>query len=98
MRKAALRGATPALPTMTVAQDGESVRGLAMRGLEAKTMDPCRAGRRLRVVPTVGHIPVQTFTNGVADRAVFTWIADDCGRSTVKNPSGTARRHLRVVR
>ncbi|MGW7291861.1 site-specific integrase [Streptomyces xiamenensis] len=85
MRKAARRGVTPALATMTVAEYGESVWGLAMRGLEAKTMDPYRAGWRLRVIPTVGHIPVQAFTNGVADRAVFTWIADDCGRSTVKN-------------
>lgn len=85
MGKAANRGVTPALATMTVAEYGTTVWALAMRGLEAKTMDPYRAGWRLRVVPTVGHIPVQSFTNGIADRAVYGWIADECSRSTVKN-------------
>jgi hypothetical protein len=37
---------------------------LSMRGLEAETMDPHRAGWRLRVVPSIGHFPLQTITNG----------------------------------
>jgi len=37
------------------------------------------------VVPTLGHIPVRMLTNGVVDRAVHGWIADECERSTVKN-------------
>jgi integrase len=85
VRRAASRGITPAVATMTLAEYGEEEWALAMRGLEAKTMDPYRAGWRLRVVPTLGHIPVQTITNGVVDRAVYGWIADECGRSTVKN-------------
>ncbi|WP_329173355.1 tyrosine-type recombinase/integrase [Streptomyces sp. NBC_01477] len=70
---------------MTLAEYGNGEWDLAMRGLEAKTLDPYRAGWRLRVVPSLGHIPVQLFTNGVVDRAVSAWIADECSRSTVKN-------------
>jgi integrase len=58
---------------------------LAMRGLEAKTLDPYMAGWRKRVVPTLGHLAVRMITNGVVDRAVHGWIADECSRSTVKN-------------
>ncbi|MFD8334705.1 tyrosine recombinase XerC [Streptomyces solisilvae] len=88
MERAASRGVTPATATMSLAEYGAEdaeVWPLAMRGLEAKTLDPYRAGWRLRVVPTLGHIPVQVITNGVVDRAVYGWIADDCSRSTVKN-------------
>lgn len=58
--------------------------GLASRGLEGETLDPYLAGWRKRVVSTRGHIPVRMVTNGVVDRAVHAWIADECGRSTVK--------------
>jgi integrase len=85
MQRAASRGITPATATMPLAEYGEEEWTLAMRGLEAKTLDPYRAGWRLRVVPTLGRIPVQAITNGVVDRAVYGWIADQCGRSTVKN-------------
>ncbi|MGK5534301.1 tyrosine-type recombinase/integrase [Streptomyces sp. URMC 129] len=85
MHRAARRGVTPDVATMTLTEYGTSVWDLAMRGLEAKTMDPYRAGWRLRVVPTLGHIGVQAITNGVVDRAVYGWIADDYGLSTVKN-------------
>jgi integrase len=85
MQRAASRGITPATATMTLAEYGQEEWDLAMRGLEAKTMDPYRAGWRLRVVPTLGHIPVHMITNGVVDRAVYGWIADECSRSTVKN-------------
>ena len=36
-------------------------------------------------MPTLGHIPVSMITYGAVDRAVHGWIADECGRSTVKN-------------
>jgi integrase len=85
MRKAASRGITPATATLTLAEYGDEVWDLAMRGLESKTLDPYRAGWRLRVVPTLGHLPVQVIGNGLVDRAVYGWIADECGRSTVKN-------------
>jgi integrase len=37
------------------------------------------------VIPTLGHLSVRMITNGAVDRAVHGWIADECGRSTVKN-------------
>jgi integrase len=85
LQRAASRGVTPATATMTLQDYGEEEWNLAMRGLEAKTMDPYRAGWRLRVIPTLGHLPVRTITNGVVDRAVYGWIADECSKSTVKN-------------
>ncbi|NJQ14384.1 tyrosine-type recombinase/integrase [Streptomyces bohaiensis] len=88
MRRLAARGITPDTATMTLAEYGaedSEVWPLAMRGLEAKTLDPYRAGWRLRVVPTLGHIGVAGVTNGIVDRAVHSWIADGHSRSTVKN-------------
>ncbi|GGV37176.1 integrase [Kitasatospora herbaricolor] len=85
MRKAASRGIDPAAATMTLAEYGNANWELAMRGLEPKTLDPYRAGWRLRVVPALGHLGVATITNGLADRAVYGWIADECSRSTVKS-------------
>jgi integrase len=85
MRRAARGGIDPGAATMRLAEYGESVMTLATRGLERKTLDPYFAGWRKRVVPTLGHIPVRMVTNGVVDRAVHGWIADECSRSTVKN-------------
>ncbi|WKX69414.1 site-specific integrase [Streptomyces sp. XD-27] len=85
MVRAASRGATPAMATMSLAEYGDEYWDLAMRGLEAKTMDPYGAGWRLRVVPTLGHLQVPTVSHGVIDRAVYGWIADGHGRSSVKN-------------
>jgi hypothetical protein len=53
--------------------------------VERKTLDPHLARWRLRVVPPLGHIPVRMITNGVVDRAGYSWIEDECSRSTVKN-------------
>jgi integrase len=85
MKQAAAGGADPFAGTMTLADYGNATMPLALRGLEAKTTDPYLAGWRKRVVPTIGHIAVQMITHGVVDRAVHSWIADECGRSTVKN-------------
>ncbi|ASO21049.1 integrase [Actinoalloteichus hoggarensis] len=85
LKKAAQGGVNPLMATMSLAEFGESVMDLATRGLEKKTLDPYRAGWRKRVVPTLGHIPVRMITNGVVDRGLRSWIADECGRSTVKN-------------
>jgi hypothetical protein len=38
---------------------GDAVMPLAVRGLEAKTLDPYLAGWRKRVVPALGHLPVR---------------------------------------
>jgi integrase len=85
LRKAAAGGVGPASAIMTLAEYGELNMLLALRGLEAKTTDPYRAGWKLRVAPTLGHLPIRMITNGAVDRAVHGWIADACGKSTVKN-------------
>ncbi|MEV4140555.1 site-specific integrase [Dactylosporangium sp. NPDC049742] len=85
MQRAARGGVDPTAATMRLTDYGEAVMTLATRGLERKTLDPYLAGWRKRVVPTLGHLPVRMITNGAVDRAVHGWIADECGRSTVKN-------------
>jgi integrase len=70
---------------MTLVEYGDAVMPLALRGLEGKTLDPYLAGWRKRVVPVLGHLPVRMLSNGVVDRAVHGWIAEQCSRSTVKN-------------
>ncbi|MBW4717426.1 tyrosine-type recombinase/integrase [Saccharothrix obliqua] len=78
-------GTDPDAGAMKLTDYGNANMELALRGLEAKTRDPYLAGWRKRVVPTIGHIEVQAITYGVVDRAVHGWIADECGRSVVKN-------------
>ncbi len=85
MVRAARGGVDPTAATMRLAEYGNTVMTLATRGLERKTLDPYLAGSRKRVVPTLGHLPVRMITNGAVDRAVHSWIADECSRSTVKN-------------
>ena len=85
MERAARRGVAPDTLTTTLADYGETNMTLALRGLEAKTTDPYLAGWRKRVVPTLGHLPLTMITNGAVDRAVHSWIAEECGQSTVKN-------------
>ncbi|MEU8495206.1 tyrosine-type recombinase/integrase [Streptomyces lavendulae] len=83
--EAAQAGINPSLATMPLADYGTANMDLALRGLELKTLDPYMAGWRLRVVPSLGHLPVRMITNGAVDRTVYRWIADELSRSTVKN-------------
>ncbi len=85
MHRAAGGGIDPAAATMRLAEYGDAVNHLALRGLEGKTLDPYLAGWRKRIVPALGHIPIRMITHGAVDRAVHLWIADECSRSTVKN-------------
>ncbi|MFF0527777.1 tyrosine-type recombinase/integrase [Nocardia amikacinitolerans] len=85
VRQAAARGVDPKMATATLAVYGAANLERALRGVEPKTRDPYLAGWHRRLVPTVGHLPVTMITAGVADRAVDAWIAQGCGRSTVKN-------------
>ncbi|WP_328912513.1 MULTISPECIES: site-specific integrase [unclassified Streptomyces] len=85
VRRLAGRGITPDIAESTLAEYGQSVMDLAMRGLEPKTLSPYMCGWRLRVIPTLGHLKVTAITNGLADRAVHGWIADQVGKSTIKN-------------
>ena len=55
------------------------------RGIDpTSTFDPYAAGLRLRVMPTLGHLPVAMISAGLVDRAIDTW-EQEHGRSTVKN-------------
>jgi integrase len=85
IERLAERGGDPKAATSTLQEYGEGVMHLAVRGLEAKTLDPYMAGWRKRVVPTLGHLGVRMISNGLVDRVVYGWIADECSRSTVKN-------------
>ncbi|MEV6566274.1 tyrosine-type recombinase/integrase [Streptomyces kronopolitis] len=72
-------------PAMSLTAYGERRWPAAMHGLETLTMSPYQAGWRLRVVPSIGHVPVREVTRRVVNRALHCWIADECGLSTVKN-------------
>lgn len=85
LEHAAVNGLDPTAATLSLADYGNANLNVALRGLEAKTLDPYLAGWRKRVVPALGHIPVRMMTNGAVDRAVTGWIADGHSRSTVKN-------------
>lgn len=89
MQRAAANGVDPHAATMTLAEYGEMNLQLALRGLEGKTTDPYLAGWRTRIKPTLGHLPMSMITHGVVYRAVLDtesgWIANGCGKSTVKN-------------
>jgi integrase len=95
MRQAAQGGVDPSAANQRLAEYGDAVQQLALRGLEAKTLDPYLAGWRKRVVPALGHIPVRMITHGAVDRAVHGWIADECGRSTVKNSLAVLSRVMK---
>ena len=85
MRDAARAGLDLDMAVKSLASYGEVIMPLAIRSLELKTLDPYMAGWHKRVIPTLGHLPVRMISHGVVDRAVHSWIADGCGRSTVKN-------------
>lgn len=85
MQRAAAGGIDPTAATMCLNEYGDLNMNLALRGLEGKTSDPYLAGWRRRVVPTLGHLPVTMITYGAVDRAVMSWIADGCSKSTIKN-------------
>ncbi|QLY33976.1 site-specific integrase [Nocardia huaxiensis] len=85
IQQAASRGVDPAMATATLKDYGDTNWDIAMRGVEAKTLDPYRAGWRRRVVPTLGHLPITMITAGIADRAVGMWIAEGHSKSTIKN-------------
>ena len=91
MQRAARWRVDPVAATMTLADYGDAVMSLAVRGLEAKTLDPYLAGWRKRVVPEMGHLPVRMITNSAVDQVVHAWIADECGRSTCEEQPGHAR-------
>jgi hypothetical protein len=82
---AAESGLDPDRFSQSLADYGTSVLDLALRGLEPKTTVPYLSGWRMRILPSLGHIPTRVLTTGAVDRAVRGWIADGAGRSSVKN-------------
>lgn len=56
MRDMARAGVDPEMAVKPLADYGEIIMPLAIRGLERKTLDPYMAGWRKRVVPTLGHL------------------------------------------
>jgi hypothetical protein len=77
---------------MSLADYGNLNMSLALRGLELKTTHPYLAGWRTRVVPALGHLPVRMITHGPVDRAVQGWIADETGKSSIKNSNAVLVR------
>nr|WP_232328541.1 site-specific integrase [Kibdelosporangium sp. MJ126-NF4] len=93
MKRAAANGVDPHTANMTLAEYGnannEANLKLALRGLEDKTLPPYLSGWKLRIVPSLGHLPIRMLTTGAVERAVVDpdhgWIANECGISTIKN-------------
>lgn len=85
VRNLARSGVDPRMAIKTLAEYGEAVMSLAVRGLEKKTLDPYMAGWHKRVIPDLGYLTIQMITQGLVDRAVHAWIADGCSKSTIKN-------------
>ncbi|HET9777673.1 MAG TPA: site-specific integrase [Propionibacteriaceae bacterium] len=71
--------------TQTLAEYVTFIGDRWTRGIDpTSTYDPYSAGLRLRVVPTLGHLPVGMITAGLVDRAIDQW-ETEFGRSTIKN-------------
>ncbi|WP_394362131.1 tyrosine-type recombinase/integrase [Amycolatopsis sp. SB7-3] len=85
MERATASGIDPTAAEMPLGEYGDLNLSIAIRGLAAKTTDSYLAGWRKRVKPTIGHLPVNSITYGVVDRAAMGWIADGCSKSTIKN-------------
>ena len=99
MKRAASQGITPHTFDMTLAEYGQSVWDLSMRGLEENSVALYEQGWRLRVVPAMGHIKVTAITNGITDRVLCTWVDEEVGRSTIKNTlAGLVRVMEQAVR
>jgi len=95
----ATRGALdPALSTAPLAEYGAANMGLILRGLQTTTHPVYLEGWRLRVVPSLGHLPPQLITAGAVDRAVHAWIADGDKVSVIKNALAILGRALEQAR
>jgi integrase len=72
-------------PGQTLSDYVTSIGDRWTRGIDpTSTYDPYSAGLRLRVLPTLGHLPVGLITAGLVDRAIDRW-EQQHSRSTVKN-------------
>ncbi|MEV7124031.1 hypothetical protein [Kitasatospora griseola] len=85
----------PRLSTIPLSEYAERRLPVILAGLESTTHSPYLAGLRLRILPDLGHLPVGLITTGMIQDAVYAWIADGCGRSTVKSTLAMLHRILR---
>jgi integrase len=82
MRKATESGIDPG---QTLSSYVDSLGERWARGIDkTSTYHPYSAGLKLRVLPTLGHLPVAMITAGLVDRAIDGW-EEQYSRSTVKN-------------
>ena len=88
----------PALSTAPLAEYGGANMGLILRGLQTTTHPVYLEGWRLRVVPSLGHLPPQLITPGAVDRAVHAWIADGDKISVIKNALAVLGRAMEQAR
>ncbi|MFD8478202.1 tyrosine-type recombinase/integrase [Kitasatospora sp. NPDC059673] len=85
----------PRLSSMPLAEYVERRLSVILAGLESTTHTPYLAGLRLRILPDLGHLPIDLITTGLIQDAVYAWIADGCGRSTAKSTLAMLHRILR---
>ncbi|MDO3647745.1 tyrosine-type recombinase/integrase [Nocardia mangyaensis] len=95
IKDAAARGVDPKTATATLQDFGNTHWDTAMRGVELKAFgDAYKPAWNLRVVPSLGHLPVTMVSAGMADRAVTNWIATGVSKSAVKNSLAVLARVL----
>ena len=88
----------PAPAGASLAEYGDANMELILRGLQPKSHSVYLEGWRLRVVPTLGHLPPALVIPGVLDRAVHGWIADGLSASVIKNALAILGRTLEQAR
>lgn len=83
MTRAAATGLDPG---QTLAEYVEAIGDRWARQIDStSTLDPYSAGLRLRVIPALGHLPVNMISAGLIDRVIDEWEERGLGRSTIKN-------------
>ncbi|PZF85173.1 site-specific integrase [Jiangella anatolica] len=83
MRRTAATGLDPG---QTLADYIASIGDRWARQIDkTSTFDGYSSGLRLRVVPALGHLPVNMITAGLIDRVIDDWEDKGIGRSTIKN-------------
>ncbi|GAA2264170.1 site-specific integrase [Kitasatospora cystarginea] len=75
----------PSLASMPLADYVNLRLSAILAGLETTTHAPYLADWHLRIEPELGRLPLRLITTALITAAVFSWIADGCSRSTIKN-------------
>ncbi|MEV7020618.1 tyrosine-type recombinase/integrase [Kitasatospora sp. NPDC093558] len=75
----------PSLASMPLTEYVNRRLPAILAGLETTTHVPYLAGWHHRIEPDLGHLPVRLVTTGAIAGAIYSWIAEGCSRSTIKN-------------